>query len=330
MPEDIHSVKRRAVDTVIDNRSMIDMEQLKSFISVQNKELQDTINKNLQETIDNNNKANMQSLENILDKKLDIFAGYVDTKIEGVRSDCLNAVQLLSDQVEDKIDKFSVDVEDRIDYLERQAKLCDVVIKNIPYRHDENMSNYVYNLCDVIRYNNTNSIKAAFRLSRNQSKSNPIIMKFYDVADKRDFMHAYFQCQNLNLSDLGFKTKLRIVISEALTHKNNEIFKKAMQLKFDKVFWSVSTKSGLVYYRLDQKDKPSRISSLSSLNAFNSAGAKQDQNQNHGTTNQQANQHSKQPLAPLHNAGETLPNANQLDQSMVNASVSNTETTSNE
>ena len=122
-----------------------------------------------------------------------------------------------------------------------------IVIKNVPYRQDESMKDYVYDVCRAIGYNNTESIKSAFRLSRNTNKSNPIVMKFYDVADKRDFMHAYFQCQNVNLMHLGFKTKLRIVISDALTQKNNEIFKKAMQLKFGKIFWSVSTKNGLVY-----------------------------------------------------------------------------------
>ncbi len=273
-----NSLKRRAVEPAVDNRSMIDMEQLKLFITEQNKVLQDTINKKLQETIEDNNKANIQSLETILNNKLDSFSGYVDSKIENVRADCMSVVQVLSDDVTEKIEKFSECVEDRIDYLERQAKQCDIVIKNIPYRHDESMENYVYDLCGAIRFNNTNSIKSAFRLSRNSSKSNPIVMKFFNVADKRDFMHSYFQCQNLNLTDLGFKTKLRIVISDALTaltQKNNEIFKKAMQLKFNKIFWSVNTKNGLVYYRLEPKSRPLQITSLAALNAFNLAGAKQ-------------------------------------------------------
>lgn len=298
------SLKRKAVGAAIDNRSMIDMEQLKTFISEQNKELQDTINEKLQKTIEDNNKANIQSLETILDKKLDSFAGYVDSKIACVRNDCMTAVQALSNNVNGKISKFSDGVEDRIDYLERQAKLCDIVIKNVPYRHDENMKNYVFDLCGAIGYNNTNAIKTAFRLSRNSTKSNPILMKFYDTADKRDFMHAYFQCRNLNLTNLGFQTKLRIVISDALTQKNNEIFKKAMQLKFDKKLWSVSTKNGLVHYRLDQKSRPMQITSLAALNVFYSTGG--TQNNEYDTT--------KQPHEPLSSIDDT---SQQLDQSMV-------------
>lgn len=300
LTEDLSS-KRKALGAAIDNRSMIDMDQLKAFILEQNKELHDTINKTVQQTIEDNNRTNIQSMEAILDKKLDSFAGCVDTKIESVRTECMSAIQLLSNEVKEKVASGSEGVEDRIDYLERQAKLCDIVIKNVPYRQDEDLKNYIYDLCDAIKFNNTNAIKAAFRMSRNATKSNPIVMKFYDVADKKDFMHAYFECKNLNLTDLGFKTKLRIVISEALTHKNNEIFKKAMQLKFDKVFWSVSTKNGLVHYRLDQKTRPLKITSLSSLNAFYSSGADQSKD------------NVIQPTASEHNMGESSTKEQQMD-----------------
>lgn len=267
-----NTAKRRALESAVDDRLVIDMEQLKSFILDQNRELQDTINKKLQQTIEDNNKANIKSLENILDRKIDIFAGYVDSKIDSVRLDYVEKIDDLSTKVHEKIRLLNEDVDDRIDFLERQAKICDVVIKNIPFRQDENMESIVYDICYAIDYKNTNAIKSAFRLSRNQNRSNPIILKFFEVADKREFMYVYFKHQQLNLSDVGFKTKLRIVICEALTRKNNEIFRKAMELKFKKVFLSVSTKNGLVYYRLDQKSQMSRISSVSSLNTFLSTG----------------------------------------------------------
>lgn len=300
-PGDENSVKRRADQAAIDNRTMIDMDQLKLFITEQNNKLQDTINQKLRKTIEDNNKANIQSLETFLKDKLDIFAGKVDSKIEAVRNDCMSAVQLLTDDVKDKVMKFSDDIENRIDYLERQAKLCDIIIKNVPYRQDESMKNTVYDLCDAIGYKNTGAIKSAFRLSLNSNKSNPIVMKFYDTEDKRDFMHAYFQRKNLNLSDLGFQTKLRIIISDALTKKNNDIFKKAMQLKFDKIFWSVNTKNGWVYYRLEQKSRPIRITSISALNAFILTGGNQ----------MNANVNATQQIVPLYNSGGTT---QQLDQ----------------
>lgn len=228
MSKEDFSIKRRALEPAVDNRAVIDMDELKQFITDQNKELQDTISLNLQQTIKNNNTANIQSLERILKEKLDSFAGYVDSKINVVRDDCEASIKVLSDGMTDKINKFNDDTEDR---LERERE------------RDKSSSA-------------TNGIKSTFRLSRNQNKSNPIIMKFYDLADKRDFMFAYFKNQKLNLTDLGFKTQLRIVICEALTRKNNDIFKKAMELKFSKIFSSVSTKNGFVYYRLDQKSRP--------------------------------------------------------------------------
>lgn len=269
--------KRRAEDPLIDNRSVVDMDLLKSFIMEQNKELQEIINKKMQETVDDN-KSNIQSLEVSIDKKLDSLAGYVDSKIEGVRTEFMATIKDFSDGFNGKIQKFSEDVEDRIDYLERQSKLCDVVVKNVPYRSDENMRDLVYDLCDAVAFKNVNAIKSAFRMSKQETKSNPIVMKFYDKQDKREFMSAYFRNQKLNLSDLGFKTKMRIVINEALTQKNSEIFKKAMQLKFNKVFASVSTRNGFVFYRLDQKSQPCKIPSLSSLNAFCSTGANANNN----------------------------------------------------
>ncbi len=191
--------------------------------------------------------------------------------------------------------KINNDMEDRIDYLERQTKLCDVVVKNIPYRQDENMENLVYDICDAIQFNNTSSIKSAFRLSRNQNRSNPIIMKFDEIADRHYFMQAYFQHPLLNLTNVGFKTKQRIVICEYLTRKNREIFQKAMNLKFNKIFSSVSTKNGFVYYRLDHKSRPVKIVSLSSLDAFHSTGGKVEENENQQTNIQHANKGNKIP-----------------------------------
>lgn len=319
---DDNSAKRRALEPAVDERLVIDMEQLKSFILDQNRELQDTINKKLQETIENNNKDNIQSLQNVLDQKLDSFAGYVDSKIESVRVHCVDKIDDLSTEVTKKIRLLNEDVDDRIDFLERQTKLCDLVIKNIPYRQDENMENIVYDICYAIDFKNTKAIKSAFRLSRNQNRSNPIILKFFEVADKREFMYLYFKHQQLNLSDVGFRTKLRIVICEALTRKNNEIFKKAMEFKFKKIFWSVSTKNGLVYYRLDQKSRMSRISSLSSLNAFSSTGTSEIDKQNPILHEQEKKTVDSPQQATENNPNATSTNANSVTanlQQMVTA-----------
>lgn len=56
--------KRRAVDS-LKNRSEMDMETLKGFMIDQNVNLQATITKDLKEVIENNNKANLQSMEQI-------------------------------------------------------------------------------------------------------------------------------------------------------------------------------------------------------------------------------------------------------------------------
>lgn len=126
-------------------------------------------------------------------------------------------------------------------------------------------------------------------------------------------MYGYCQYQQLNLSDVGFKTKLRIVICEALSRKNNEILGKAMELKFNKVFWSVSTKNGLVYYRLDQKSRLSKISSLSSLNAFFSTGTSEDDKQHdNGKEMVQSHDKSTDPVtASSNNADNPTANSQQ-------------------
>lgn len=320
-----HSIKRRALGPAVDKRTVVDMEQLKEFILEQNKELQETINNKLQETIDTNNKANINTLESILDEKLNLFAGYVDSKVEGVRAECVDMVKNLSNEVTDKICKLNDDVENRLDFLERQTKLTDVVIKNIPYNNDENMENLVFSICDSIEFKNTRAIKSAFRLSRNRNKSNPIIMKFYDTSDRREFMYAYFGHQQLNLTNLGFRTKMRVIICEALTNKNNEIFKQAMELKFKKVFWSVSTRNGFVYYRLDQKSQPTKITSLSSLNAFHSNGASDPDK---GTFNQNENDmdvgQTPMPTAQANSSSSNVVNkinAEHQDQSIATGST---------
>lgn len=102
-----------------------------------------------------------------------------------------------------KIRLYNDNIDERLDFLERQSKQCDVIVKNIPYRSDENMRNLVYDICDSIKFTNVESIKSAFRMSRISNKSNPIIMKFYDRSDKHDFMRGYLNYNKLNLNDLG-------------------------------------------------------------------------------------------------------------------------------
>ncbi len=272
-----NSNKRRALYP-LDNRSEMDFDTLKSFIMDQNANMQATIKKELKETIESNTKSNLQSMEQILDDKLHKFAGYVEAKIDNVRTECADSIKVLSDELSTKIRLFNDDIDERLDFLERQSKQCDIIIKNIPYRPEENMRNLVYDTCDAIKFSNVKTIKSAFRMSRSSNRSNPIVMKFYDRSDKHDFMRAYLNYNMLNLNDLGFHSKLRIIICEALTTKNNEIFKKAMYLKRNKELFSVSTKNGFVYCRLDSNSQFLHVSSLSSLDALTSAGAKTNKN----------------------------------------------------
>lgn len=83
--------------------------------------------------------------------------------IEFVRADCAVKMDNLSTEMNDKVHQLNDNIDERIDFLERQTKLCDVVIKNIPYRQDENMQNIVHDICGAINYKNTSAIKTAFR-----------------------------------------------------------------------------------------------------------------------------------------------------------------------
>lgn len=141
-------------------------------------------------------------------------------------------------------------------------------------------------------------------------------------------MEAYFQHPHLNLTNVGFKTKLRIVICEALTRKNQEIFQKAMNLKFNKVFASVSTKNGFVYYRLDQKSRPVKISSLSSLDVFYSTGANENETDKQQNPVHHANITDKQ-QSPVHHGNDVnmaqIPDATPKSSgdNLVNTTVNN-------
>lgn len=91
-----------------------------------------------------------------------------------------------------------------------------------------------------------------------------ILVKFHSNNNKITFMKAYFQHGELDISDVGFLTKDRIIVRENLTQRNHKIFCLAMKLKKDGFIKKVMTVSGLVLVYHNDKDNEI-ISSITTL-----------------------------------------------------------------
>lgn len=241
-------------------------------------------NKLLKTDIDSISKAAIDSLGENLFRKFDELSTAINVEIEGVRSECKLLVEQSSKDIRSEILQIDDKYNSKIDNLERQLKLCDLIIKNIPFNKNESVISLVNQICDIITYKSKELIKSVFRLNKATNKGSPIIVKFYDESYKSDFIIHYHKFPNLNLTHLGYETPLRIYINESLSPLNQAIFSKALQLKKVNLISSVTTKNGFVFYRLKDQKQNFKISSLHEIELLTTSGRV---NALHGNQNKQ-------------------------------------------
>lgn len=162
--------------------------------------------------------------------------------------------------------------DERIDQLERQVRMNELVVSGVPFVENENVLETLSSLCRVINYSGgTNAIETCFRLpaNRNQRRSSSsIIIKFWGADAKNDFFKQYFTVQRLCASMLGFGAPSRIYINENLTKRNFEIFRKARELKKEGKILRFNTQRGRVVIKLLGSEQMHTIGSLDQLGSL--------------------------------------------------------------
>lgn len=169
-----------------------------------------------------------------------------------------------------------VATESRIDQLERQARMNELVISGIPLVEKEDLAVLMTEICKAIKFSsNSECIQSQFRLplGNNVNKSNrrripSIIVRFWSADAKRDFFKHYINSKTLCTSMIGFSVRSRIYVNENLTKKNFEIFRIARQGKADGKLYQFNTYNGRVFVKVLAVNRLIGVDSIEHLDSL--------------------------------------------------------------
>lgn len=159
--------------------------------------------------------------------------------------------------------------ENRIDQLERQVRMNELVISGVPTTDNEKLMEIIASICRVIQFHGgSEAIETCFRLPihNNRRRSSPsIIVKFWGADGKNDFFKRYFATKKLCTSMIGYSAPSRIYVNENLTKKNFDIFCKARDLKKEGKIIRFNTQRGRVTVKLQGSEKSHTVDSMDKL-----------------------------------------------------------------
>lgn len=186
-------------------------------------------------------------------------------------------VKLISEEIDSKLAASLTNgnsnvLESRIDQLERQLRMNELVISGVPYLDNEKVIDIVSSICGVIKFAGGRDVfESCFRLPiRNiRRRSTPsIIVKFWAVEAKTDFFRCYFNANKLCTSMVGYSSASRIYINENLTKRNFEIFCSARDLKKEGKIVRYSTQRGRVVVKIQGSERSFTIDTLDQLSSL--------------------------------------------------------------
>lgn len=211
--------------------------------------------------------ARLLDFEKDFDKK---HSDYRKADGEAIRNEVLNS---LSDRGLSSNSTF----ETRIDQLERQARMNELVISGVPVVDNENLNDILMRISQSIKFpGGTDSMQSFFRLPvsnkkpirTNRLQTPSIIIRFWGTQAKSDFFNLYLNKKNLCVTTLGFSAPSRIYVNENLTKKNFEIFCLARQMKLNGRIFRFNTFNGRVFIKLLAESKLIGVESKEQLNSL--------------------------------------------------------------
>ena len=217
-------------------------------------------------------KINDMQLE--LTTKINDLATSVDERFKTVHN---NIATHVAPMVEKLVQPFTQALETRIDKLERESLLLELVVTGFPLHQNENLEWIVDRMCKVLE-SGMDGISGFYRVSRNANNNNrpnkappkvidypPIILKFWSFNMKQQFFKRYLNKKSLNLSDFGYPTAARIYINESLTASNHKLLMKARLMQKDKIIHQCHTYRGQVFVKVRDNSANQCILSMDDL-----------------------------------------------------------------
>lgn len=220
-----------------------------------------------------------------LTTKINDLATSVDERFNAVHN---NIETHAAPIVEKLVQPITQALETRIDKLERESLLLELVITGFPLHQNEILERIVDRMCTVIGFESgMNGISGFYRVSRNANNKNrpnktsskvidypPIILKFWSFDLKQYFFKRYLNKKTLNLSDFGYSTTARIYINESLTASNHNLLMKARSMQKDKIIHQCHTYKGQVFVKVRDNSANQCILSMDDLLHLENAAQK--------------------------------------------------------
>lgn len=158
------------------------------------------------------------------------------------------------------------EVNNRLDFIERQNLINDVLVTGIPYREHEDVFKLFNDICNALGCNKSSMIiDSIFRLPGSK-EDRPIIVKFVTSMSKIEIFNIYNQkSTSLTLKSIGFSiSDRRIYINSCLTKKNRIIHQKARELFKKQLIKKFYVSKGNIFIiSLDENNsKPKKMATM--------------------------------------------------------------------
>lgn len=161
----------------------------------------------------------------------------------------------------------------QIDAFERRNPAGVLVLQEIPYTKNENLTDIFQKLCTTLNQTSFKPVYIFRTKPVKKSSSSPVIVKLPHAQIKKQILIAaadYFKTngRTVTLGDLGFDSNKFVRLYESLTKHNHSLFKKANELRRNKCLHSVFTRDGRVFVKETTTSKPLHINNTLSLGSI--------------------------------------------------------------
>lgn len=155
--------------------------------------------------------------------------------------------------------------EDKLEKIDRQIHLTDLLVHGIPKADNEDLYNVLSKICNTIGFAEMeHTMLSVFRANMKSEKS-PIILKFISYPARNNFYDMFINTIKdgpFLLKMIGINSDEKISVQESLSSKNSEIFRKSMELKKNDLLYSVYTRNGFVRIKTNSDSKALMVLSI--------------------------------------------------------------------
>lgn len=220
---------------------------------------------------------NIMAMEDGFNKKFEELSATVTGSITGLRTEMNDKIDNINSRVEINNLKLSRKCEElsaRLEVIEWQNHLNDVVIVGVPFAKGEKLHEILEDLFQKVNYNHgLLSVNSFFRTKSSGNRSGIIIVKFASLGYKKQFFSCIKSCKGkLTTACLGFAFNGPIYVNDSLDKRNAEFFKMTRLLVKAKSIFKSFTMNGHVYIKAWDGGGIHKVNSVAQLKLLDITG----------------------------------------------------------